>query len=43
MYFICRARLAETKERNAKKIKIYWFEPMRVEDLKECKFYHKKT
>lgn len=38
-----KGRMAETRERNKKNLKIGWFEPMAVEDLKECKFYRKKT
>ena len=43
MYYIMKGRIAETSERNMKKLRIGWFEPMRVEDLKDCKFYKKKT
>jgi len=42
MYFILRARLAETKERNAKGIKIKWFEAMSQAELEKCDFYKKK-
>ena len=41
MYFIVRARVAEQAERNKRKIKISWFEPIPIETLKECKFYQK--
>jgi hypothetical protein len=43
MWFILRARLAETKERRAKQLPFYWFEPMAQADLDKCKFAKKKT
>lgn len=43
MYFILRSRVQETSERNKLKLRIYWFEPMKTEDLEKTKFYKKKT
>jgi len=42
MYFILRARLAETRERSKKGIKIKWFTAMTKEELLKCDFYNKK-
>jgi hypothetical protein len=41
MYFIARARVAETKERARRNIKIKWFEPMSETQLDTCDFYKK--
>ncbi len=41
MYFIARARIAETRERARRKIQIKWFEPMSQTQLDTCDFYKK--
>ena len=41
MYFIARARFAETSERSKRKIQIKWFEPMTKEQLDTCDFFKK--
>lgn len=36
-----KARIVETRERNQKKLEIYWFEPMSNEVLQKCRFFKK--